>query len=462
MRDLPHLVGQVFNTPLMIATPKLDTVLGAVGKRILAGEAIGESQRPEPRAEFGNARTRFEHGGYLCDGGIGVLPILGTLIRRGSWLDSWSGLTSYAAVSAAIYEMAESPSVRGIMLEVDSFGGEAGGCFDLVEEIVSVAATFEKPVWAIANEAAASAAYAIACAADRIWLPQMGVVGSVGVVCAHVDMSEADKMDGLKWTYIFAGDHKVDGNPHEPLPASVKSDLLADVNQIYHKFTSMVSERRGLSIDDVQATQARMYRGEQAINVGLADEVGTFAEAMNAFADHLNDTNTQGRHKMSAVDKQRTVAMAGKSKPQANAEASEAEQAEPKVPATEEGGEEASTTTEQAAAAAPPVVVTAAAAAPAAPVATAESEMQRAAELSQIAQFASKHGMNFDLTAAIKSRMSPADARKQVMDARASADEALPTVVTPTKQTAAASSHGETWQRAINRAAARSGIPVTK
>lgn len=288
MRDLPHLVGQVFNTPLMIATPKLDTVLGAVGKRILSGDPIAETQRPEPRAEFASARNPFQHGGYLCDGGIGVLPILGTLIRRGSWLDSMSGLTSYAAVSAAIYEMAESPSVRGIMLEVDSFGGEAGGCFDLVNEIVAVTARSRKPVWAIANEAAASAAYAIACAADRIWLPQMGIVGSVGVVCAHVDMSEADKMDGRKWTYIFAGDHKVDGNPHEPLPASVKSDLLADVNQIYREFTAVVAKRRGLSSDAVRATGARMFRGKGAVQARLADQVGTLAEAMRAFAAHLN------------------------------------------------------------------------------------------------------------------------------------------------------------------------------
>lgn len=289
MRDLPHIMGQVFNTPLLIHTPKLETVLGAVGNRILRGEPIAGQQPPEPRADSAGSQRAFSHGGYLCEGGIAVLPVIGTLIRRGSWLDSYSGLMSYDAVSAAIREMMESPSVRGIMLEIDSFGGEAGGCFDLVAEIRQLSTFHRKPIWAVANEAAASAAYAIATAAEQIWLPQMGIVGSVGVVCAHVDMSKSDEMDGLKWTYIFAGEHKVDGNPHEPLSDDVKARLQADTNDIASKFHALVAWNRGLSVDHVRSTQAAMFRGKDAIAAHLANKVGTFDQAMNAFAARLSN-----------------------------------------------------------------------------------------------------------------------------------------------------------------------------
>lgn len=295
MRDLPHIIGQVFNTPLMIHTPKLDTVLGAVGNRILRGEPLGEQQRPEPGAKHQGRGAAFSHGGYLCDGGIAVLPVLGTLIRRGSWLDSYSGLTSYDAISQSIGEMVAAPAVRGIMLEIDSFGGEAGGCFDLVGEVKKLSSQHGKPIWAVANEASASAAYAIACAAEQIWLPQMGVVGSIGVVCAHVDMSEADKMDGLKWTYIFAGEHKVDGNPHEPLSVGARADLQADVDDIAGKFHALVAANRGMSLGAVRSTKARMYRGKDAVAAGLANQVGTFEQAMAAFSERLRSGAASGR-----------------------------------------------------------------------------------------------------------------------------------------------------------------------
>jgi ClpP class serine protease len=89
------------------------------------------------------------------------------------------------------------PRVRGVILDVDSSGGEVGGLFDLVDQIGAIKAASQKPLWAVANEGALSAAYAIASTADRLYVTRTGEVGSIGVVAVHVDESGADEQAGL-------------------------------------------------------------------------------------------------------------------------------------------------------------------------------------------------------------------------------------------------------------------------
>lgn len=282
-RDLPFLAASIFDTPLMIRADKLDTILRAVGPRILDGgdvdpQAFAPRQRGAPAS-----RASFRHGGYLTPGGLAVLPVLGTLVRRGSFLESASGMTSYAGLSRAADEMFGSDAVGGIMLELDTHGGEANGVFDLARHIRKLRRATGKPVWAHCNEIAASAGYAIASAADRIWIPTTGEVGSIGVLTAHIDMSGADRAAGLKWTYISAGDHKLDGNPHEPLADEVRVRIQADVDDLMTMFVSLVaSNRPGLNAAAVRATKADTYRGRAAIDAGLADRFGSFDEAVRA------------------------------------------------------------------------------------------------------------------------------------------------------------------------------------
>lgn len=286
MFDLPHVAARVYGTPLLIAQPKLDTILAAVGPRLIGGETMAEVERPEPGASrYATNETRM--GTPVTMEGIAVVPVLGTLIRRGSWLDSLSGLTSYAWVEDQVRAAMADPQVRGVMLEIDSHGGEAGGCFDLADTIRTLRQEFGKPIWAMANESALSAGYAIACTGDQVWLSRTAEVGSVGVVCAHVDQSTKDAKDGLAWTYIHAGAHKVDGNPHAPLDKDVLARIQADVDGLYSMFVDHVAGARGLSADVVRATEAAIYRGSDAIKARLADKLGTMSEALDAMAARL-------------------------------------------------------------------------------------------------------------------------------------------------------------------------------
>jgi len=278
MTDLPYLAARLYGTPLLIARPKLEVILGVVARK-LAGNALATA--PPPSIEPASA------GAVQHLDGIAVIPILGTLVRRSAYLDAASGLASYHEIEAQAEQAFADPRVKAVLLEIDSSGGEAGGVFDLAQRLRQLARTSGKPLWAIADEAALSAAYALGCAAERLWLTQTAEVGSVGVVAVHVDESVADAKAGLSYTLLHAGAHKVDGHAHAPLPAPVAASIQADIEQMHEQFIALVAGFRRLTPELVRATEARVYRGQAAIEAGLADQVGTRHEVLAALQRKL-------------------------------------------------------------------------------------------------------------------------------------------------------------------------------
>jgi len=278
MTDLPYLASRLYGTPLLIARPKLEVILGVVARK-MAGDTLAT---PPP-----TTLDVSMSGDLQILEGIAVLPVLGTLVRRSSYIGAASGLTSYHDIEAQACQAFADPMVKAVLLEIDSSGGEAGGVFDLAQRLRQLAQTSGKPLWAIADEAALSAAYAIACAADRLWLTRTAEVGSIGVVAVHVDESVADAKAGLNYTFLHAGAHKVDGHPHAPLPAPVAADIQTDIDQLHEQFIALVAGFRRLTVEAIRATEARVYRGEAALQAGLADQIGTRSEAITALQRQL-------------------------------------------------------------------------------------------------------------------------------------------------------------------------------
>lgn len=281
MTDLPYLASRLYGTPLLIARPKLEVILGVVARK-LAGDTLAS---PPPDALLHSDNVQ------ITDTGIAQIPILGTLVRRASYLGAASGLTSYHDIEAMAESAFADPQVKAVLLEIDSSGGEAGGVFDLAQRLRTLAQTSGKPLWAIADEAALSAAYALACAADRLWLTRTAEVGSIGVVAVHVDESAADAKAGMAYTFLHAGSHKVDGHPHAPLSEAVATDIQTDIEGLHVQFIELVAGFRHLSPDAIRATEARVYRGKAALAAGLADQIGTPREVLAALSQHLATTN---------------------------------------------------------------------------------------------------------------------------------------------------------------------------
>ena len=270
---LPHLASRLYGTPLLLVRSKLDVILSVLGERVQWPTAKEALAVPAPRANVGAAP------------GIALIPVYGTLVRRSLGLDAASGLTSYGQVAAMLDAALVDASITGILLDIDSPGGEAGGVFELAQRVR--AANAVKPVWAVASDSAFSAAYAIASAASRIYVSQTGGVGSIGVIAMHVDQTARDAQDGYRFTAVTAGAHKNDFSPHEPLDPDAYALLQAEVDRLYGLFVDHVATMRGLNAAAVRATEAGLYFGPNAISVGLADRLGTTESALVDFASYL-------------------------------------------------------------------------------------------------------------------------------------------------------------------------------
>lgn len=256
------MLARLGGRPLAIAPRALDGLLAA-------------SPMLKARPAMFPARDAPPGTHAVTDAGIAVVPIIGPLVTRGDWLTSLLGASDYGEIASAVEAALADPSARAVLLEIDSPGGEVGGLFDLVDRLVSLREAAQKPLWAVANESALSAAFAIASVADRLYVTRTAEVGSIGVVAIHVDESVADVMAGLKWTLVHAGDRKIDGNAHEPLSDAAFSAIKADVDALHADFVALVARNRSMSPDAVRATEAAIYRGQRGIEAGLADKLGT-------------------------------------------------------------------------------------------------------------------------------------------------------------------------------------------
>jgi signal peptide peptidase SppA len=407
MIDLPHVASRVFGSPLMIARAKLDVILGVLAPRLAGGafEPISAESDPPPQTSVTVER-------------IAVVSVIGTLVSRSSYLDATSGLMSYRDIGDAIASAIDDPSVRGVILDVDSPGGEVGGLFDLVEQIQAVRRTSAKPLWAVANESALSAAYAIASAADRLYVTRTGEVGSVGVVAAHVDESRADAKAGLAWTFVFAGERKVDGNGHEPLSDRARATIQADVDRLYGELCAVVAANRRLSSEVVRMTDAAIYRGELALRAGLADRVGTLDLAIAEMVTELERAAFTTRAAINPPPK-RSLSMATNETPEIRDEPAQSQPTgDPQPPpAAKASNPEPAPTPSQT-----PAPETAAI--PAVEPSSVDKLRAEFAEIAAIAAQAARLGVTIDAADAMRKGVSADALRRCVLDTLAERTEA--------------------------------------
>lgn len=174
--------------------------------------------------------------------------------------------------------------MRRILFDWNSPGGEASdSAFQLAAMIRDVRT--RKPVWGVADEAALSAAYLGIAQCERIFVPYSGYLGSIGTYAMLLDQTEYDRKQGLKWTFIQAGDFKTDGNPHVGASARLVAKLQADINETNERLLLNVGlGRPQLGVEGARALNADWFPGSQCVRLGLADGFGTFAQVLEAFS----------------------------------------------------------------------------------------------------------------------------------------------------------------------------------
>ena len=221
---------------------------------------------------------------FAFAGGVAIIPIHGLLVNRFS--SSWGFVTGYNFIRNQIHAAMQDEDVQAIIADVNSYGGEAAGCFELSAEIREMRG--KKPMVAVVDSACYSGAYAITSAFDRISVTPSGGAGSIGVITMHVSYEKALEDAGIKVTLIHAGEHKADGSPYEDLPESVRKDIQASVEMTRDEFVALVAKNRDLDPKVVKGTEARMFRAAEAKEKGLIDDVAPSSVAVLSFVSGLS------------------------------------------------------------------------------------------------------------------------------------------------------------------------------
>ena len=222
-RNLSHIIAAAFNEPLLLEPAYARVFFCALGREMGAASLSVPQQQVQLDAPGMLAETdEYMAGGkrparvYRVVNGIAVLPVTGTLVHRLGGMRPFSGMTGYDGIVACLQQAMADSQVRGILLDIDSPGGQAAGAFDCADMIYRLRQ--QKPVWALCNDTACSAAMLLASACSRRLVTQTSRIGSIGVMMSHVSYAGHLAQAGVDITLIYSGAHKVDGNQFEALP----------------------------------------------------------------------------------------------------------------------------------------------------------------------------------------------------------------------------------------------------
>ena len=267
MSKFSHLSSLVFNKPLMVTQDYAETIAVVLSDRLnldVEGLQI-KSDAKDQRVATTNK-------------GVAVIPIVGSISHRSTGIEAMSGMTSYSTLQKQFEAAFNDPNVGSILMDIDSPGGSVAGAFDFRDYLMSKKGT--KPVYALARDAMCSAAYLIGSTADKVYATQTARVGSIGVVAMHTDASGKMEKEGLKPTFISAGKFKTAGNPYEKLEGDKLKYLQDSVDESYDMFINAVADARGIDKKVIRDTEARVYGGKKAVEIGLADGIRTYESVL--------------------------------------------------------------------------------------------------------------------------------------------------------------------------------------
>ncbi len=286
------------------------------------------SMTPEERAEEESLYATWKHevvasfggqpGGnekpYAYANGVAVIPIHGMLINR--FGGSWGWVTGYQYISRMTMAADADPDVQLIVYDINAGGGEVSGC----AEAGAIIASTQTPTMGVIDSRCYSAAYWLGSQVDRLVSTPSGGAGSVGAMTMHIDVSEMMESIGMKVTLMYAGKHKVDGNPYEKLGADVREKTEARLEEIRQDFAETVAEGRGITLESVLATEADCYTAEQAVDLKLIDAIADPSAAILTAMSRMADGDDPFDETDDEEDDMSTAAKTNTNQPKAEVE----------------------------------------------------------------------------------------------------------------------------------------------
>jgi signal peptide peptidase SppA len=279
--SITRVVAAAASQPWAMEPAKLSRVAAFFMARLRGEVSPGLTAEEQASVE---ARRERAAGKTVSAGGkaVAVIPVHGVLSHRAGLFDDYSGGASYESFQSALADALRDPDVGAIVLDVDSPGGTVAGCTEAADAIFR--ARGQKPIVAVANTMAASAAYWLAAQADELYVTPSGTVGSVGVYMLHEDDSGWLEKAGVKMTFVHAGQYKVEGNSYEPLGEEARAEMQKWVDACRETFVAAVARGRGTSVEDVLAHygDGRLLRAEDALAAGMVHGIRTLDDTIAA------------------------------------------------------------------------------------------------------------------------------------------------------------------------------------
>lgn len=224
---------------------------------------------------------RTERAIAARDGAIALIPVRGVIIPRARADSARFNEVGAENLATAVEAAVADKRVKAIILDVDSPGGNVFGVQEAATRIN--AARGRKPIVAHADFLMASAAYWLAVATDEVIMSPSALVGSVGVISAHVDISAMLDSFGVKISVMSEPDAKRDGNPFEPLSERARASTMERIGAVYDGFAGFVAERRGVDMASVRADYAGVYTSKRAMKLGMVDKVRSMPDSVGAY-----------------------------------------------------------------------------------------------------------------------------------------------------------------------------------
>lgn len=241
-------------------------------------ESLGEPKKNDVRMAAERQATAAKSSGSKI---TAVLPILGVIDQRESWMMRYFGGTSIESLMEGLSICLNEPRITGIALDCDSPGGSAFGVKEGADEIAK--ARSQMPMVSVANCFMASGCYYLGSATSRIYASPSSQVGSVGVYMTHYDQSKALTDAGIVSTVVRIPEGKAEGHPDEPLSESARQQMEIRCAGIYDQFTGDVARYRGVTQTTVKESygMGRCLSASDALAAGMVDKVATFAEVLD-------------------------------------------------------------------------------------------------------------------------------------------------------------------------------------
>ena len=209
--------------------------------------------------------------------GIGTLTIRGSLTYRATGFESLCGGYAYESMLSEASEMI-SAGIKTIVIDADSGGGEAYGCFEATNELRKMCNDSGVKLYGYVDGSACSAMYGIICACDEVVANPYAEVGSIGVLIALKNDSEKLRNEGIERVFITDGTEKVPYAEGGKFRDGFLKDLEKRCEELGDAFRSHVSMHTGISTEDLKATNAKVYSANDALSIGLINKIQTRSE----------------------------------------------------------------------------------------------------------------------------------------------------------------------------------------